>query len=271
MIHTEHSVPAIPSCIPRKVVSIASVKKEAKRAIEINPLNRPNGVAMYKRLGRMPTPEELALATKKYWGVGGVRLTVGFLDNASQELRNRILSHMNAWNKTANIEFIETQNAQDADVRINRERINDPQWGGYWSYLGTDITLYQGPNGQNMNLEAFTMATSDSEFYRVVRHEAGHALGFPHEHMRAELVAKIDRAKAVDFYKTLAGWTPQDVDQQVLTPLNPTNIEGTSIPDVDSIMTYHIPGIITNDGRPIPGGDDISPIDYDFAGLIYPK
>ena len=40
-----------------------------------------------------------------------------------------------------------------------------------------------------MNLEAFTMQTPDSEFHRVVRHEAGHTLGFPHEHMRKAIVA----------------------------------------------------------------------------------
>jgi hypothetical protein len=30
--------------------------------------------------------------------------------------------------------------------------------------------------------------TPDAEFYRVVRHETGHTLGFPHEHMRKEII-----------------------------------------------------------------------------------
>ncbi len=126
--------------------------------------------------------------TTKYWGIEGKQFTVGFLDNPSQALRTKILSHMNAWSKTANVAFVETGDATQAEVRINRDRNPDPEWDGYWSFLGTDILPFSGPNNQTMNLQGFTMDTADSEFYRVVRHETGHTLGFPHEHMRKELV-----------------------------------------------------------------------------------
>ena len=53
---------------------------------------------------------------------------------------------------------------------------------GYWSYLGTDIRLIPR-NRPTMNLQGFTMNTSESEYKRVVRHETGHTLGFPHEHI----------------------------------------------------------------------------------------
>ena len=58
-----------------------------------------------------------------------------------------------------------------------------------------------------MNLQGFTMNVSESEFHRVVRHEAGHTLGFEHEHMRSDLVKRIDRAKAIAFYDKDQGWT----------------------------------------------------------------
>jgi hypothetical protein len=45
--------------------------------------------------------------TTKYWGLQGVSLTVGFLDDAAADLRRRILLHMNAWAKTANVKFVE--------------------------------------------------------------------------------------------------------------------------------------------------------------------
>jgi len=54
---------------------------------------------------------------------------------------------------------------------------------GYWSYLGTDI-LHIPKNRPTMCLENFSMDTLESEYKRVVRHETGHTLGFPHEHMR---------------------------------------------------------------------------------------
>ena len=69
--------------------------------------------------GFTPSPESLAVMTQKYWGPAGVRLTVGFLDNASAELRRRIISHMNAWGAWANVQFTETNT--DPQVRIARD------------------------------------------------------------------------------------------------------------------------------------------------------
>ncbi len=121
-----------------------------------------------------------------------------------------------------------------------------------------------------MNLEAFTMNMPESEFHRVVRHETGHTLGFPHEHMRKELVVLIDPQKAYEYYWDNQGWTKRDVDLQVLTPLDDMDIMGTP-PDQDSIMCYQLPGSITYSGEPITGGTDINETDYEFAGKIYPK
>jgi hypothetical protein len=70
----------------------------ARRATEVNPANYPR----LERIVRLvpdfePTPERIAVVTAKYWGLQGVRLTVGFLDNPPADLRKRILLHMNAW------------------------------------------------------------------------------------------------------------------------------------------------------------------------------
>ncbi|MBV8095146.1 MAG: hypothetical protein JO110_18340, partial [Acetobacteraceae bacterium] len=102
-----------------------------------------------------------------------------------------ILQHMNAWNTTANVLFVETLG--QAQVRIARQ---DGPNGGFWSFLGTDILSIEADQ-PTMNLEGFTMDTPESEFHRVVRHETGHTMGFPHEHMRQELVDKIDPEKAI--------------------------------------------------------------------------
>ena len=213
--------------------------------------------------GFIPEPQQIAVLTTKYWLSGGVKLTVGFLDNPSADLRARILSHMNAWNKTANVLFVEANT--DPQVRIARAAGN-----GYWSYLGTDI-LSIPADQPTMNLEAFTMSTPDSEFHRVVRHETGHTLGFPHEHMRKEIVDDIDPAKAIAFFGTTQGWSPEEVRQQVLTPIEESSLLGTAHADTNSIMCYQIPGSITRDGNPIIGGVDIDQQDYNFAAKVYPK
>src|SRR5262249_9042974 len=142
-------------------------------------------------------PLQIAVVTSKYWGPTPRRLTVSFMESTPANLRTRIISHMNAWTQTACISFVETQGT--GDVRISRGP------GGYYSYLGTDI-LHIPRNRQTMNLQGFTMNTPEQEYKRVVRHETGHTLGFPHEHMRRALVARIDPAKAYPWFLEQYGW-----------------------------------------------------------------
>jgi hypothetical protein len=154
------------------------------------------------------------------------------------------------------------QTSGTGQVRISREG------DGYWSYLGTDI-LHIATSRQTMNLQDFTMSTPESEYKRVIRHETGHTLGFPHEHMRREIVDRIDPQKAYDYFLRTQGWSKQVVDQQVLTPLDKRSIFGTPT-DQTSIMCYQLPGLITKDGKPVLGGTDINPTDRAFAKQIYP-
>jgi hypothetical protein len=248
-----------PKPLPRHLWVSAAVK-----ASQINPLNHPpiNRLMLVEK-GFTPTPQSIAVLTTKYWRTKGVKLTVGFLDNPDMDLKKRILSHMNAWDKTANVQFVSGN--IDPQVRIARS-----EGDGYWSYLGTDILSI--PAGEpTMNLESFTMSTDESEFHRVVRHETGHTLGCPHEHMRKELVALIDEQKAIRYFGQTQGWDPDMVRRQVLTPLEDASLLGTPNADPNSIMCYQIPGSITKSGKPIVGGLDIDKSDYAFMATIYPR
>ena len=193
-------------CTPRALPEHLRVAAAA-RAIAHNPANRPPAMTVARALGPNPTHARIAVLTGKRWHTNGVKLTVGFLDNPPASLRKRILSHMNAWSKSSNVQFTETKT--DPQVRIARAGA-PPDMAGYWSYEGTDI-LSIAANEPTMNLEAFTLKTEAGEFYRVVRHETGHTLGFPHEHMRRALVNRIDPAKAIAFYGATQGWTPDEV------------------------------------------------------------
>lgn len=249
-----------PRSLPRELWEAA-----ARTAVAINPVNHPPVERVMGLAPDLPTRAAIAALTTKYWhNADGVKLTVGFLDDAPADLRKRIVLHMNAWSKTANVKFV--QSRTDAQVRIARADGSD---GGYWSYLGTDI-LHIAAAQPTMNLEAFTMQTPESEFHRVVRHETGHTLGFPHEHMRKALVAKIDPQKAIAYFESTQGWSAAETRAQVLTPIEESSLVGTK-PDPRSIMCYQIPGAITRDGRPIVGGRDIDANDYAFAGRLYPK
>ena len=242
--------------------------KAAQKAVDINPQNYPAQMQMLRGIFHQEiTPEHIALITGRRWPPTGVRLTVGFFDNPEAELRRKILSNMNAWGKTANVEFVESGVAQQ--VIIARE--TQGEMAGYWSWLGIDILHYSALGQPTMNLQGFTLAPPESEFRRVIRHETGHTLGFPHEHMRGDLVNLIDKQKAYDYFFKLCGWTPQMVDAQVLTPLDSTTLEGTPTSDRNSIMCYEIPGEVTKDGKPIVGGVDIDETDALFAARWYPK
>jgi hypothetical protein len=251
-------------CTPRRL-PLEKAIAAAKTAVDINPLNH---TPLYRLTRVVPdfvaTPQRIAVLTTKYWGLQGVSLTVGFLDSPPADLQKRIILHMNAWAKTANVKFV----ASKTDPQVRIARVGGPS-GGYWSYLGTDI-LHIAKKDQTMNLEAFTMSTPESEYHRVVRHETGHTLGFPHEHMRKALVDKIDPQKAIAYFERTQGWTEQEIREQVLTPIEESTLRGTT-PDAKSIMCYQIPGELTKDGKPIVGGLDIDPTDYKFAATIYPK
>ena len=239
----------------------------AQRAAEVNPANYPRLERLVRAVPDFQlTPERIAVVTAKYWGLKGVRLTVGFLDNPPKDLRARILLHMNAWAKRANVTFV----ASNTNPQVRIARSNVEPAAGYWSYVGTDILSIKADE-PTMNLQDFTMQTPESEFHRVVRHETGHTLGFPHEHMRGELVAKIDPDKAIAYFGRTQGWSPAEVRQQVLTPIEESTIRGTAHADPNSIMCYQIPGTITKDGRPIIGGLDIDKEDFEFMATIYPK
>jgi hypothetical protein len=217
---------------------------------------------------RGPSQLRIVVVNKFRWPEKGVELSVQFLDNPSQTLRRMILSHMNAWSSTANVSFTETK---DGTGHVRIARYDHPaSVAGYWSYLGKQI-LTIADSEPTMNLQGFTEEHPESEFKRVVRHETGHTLGFHHEHMRREIVDKIDRQKAYDYFRMTDGWSKEDVDAQVLTPLSEASVMGTVESDPTSIMCYQLPGKIMKDGKDIPGGLDINELDANFAGTLYPK
>jgi hypothetical protein len=246
-------------CVPR-LPKPADWPQLAKQALDVNPENIRPGIDV----DNLPPIEDgkLSLDIGLRWPKAGVRLTVRFEDAPEAALRRKILLYMNKWSAGGNVEFVESNT--DPDVRIAR-RPGD----GHWSWLGIDIRNH--PGEPTMNLDSFTMETPDEEFDRVVCHEAGHTLGFPHEHLRAELVETLDVEKTVAYFLRTQGWKREETMFQVLTPLESGSLLRTPRPDQRSIMCYDIPGECTKSGRPIIGGTHINDSDLAFIAKVYRK
>jgi hypothetical protein len=216
-------------------------------------------------LENIATPERLAVLTTKYWRTSGVKLGVAFMENTTNALASKILQYANLWSAKGNVNVkFELVALGNAEIRVSRGG------GGYWAYLGTD-NLSIPRQYQNVNLEGFTLRTADSEYNRVVTHEFGHVLGFPHEHMRAAIIAKLNREATINYFMQTQGWSRQEVIAQVLTAIPENQLLPTSsVEDETSVMTYQLPGSITNDGQPIRGGSGINETDYKVAAKTYP-
>jgi hypothetical protein len=225
----------------------------ARVARSINPANAPLGV---------DEPGRAALLTQKYWGAAGVDLTVSFVEAVSAALRGRILSHANAWGESADVQFRWTQ--QGGQVRVSLAGRS------YWSYLGVDV-LSIPPSEPTMALGGFTSRTPESEFVRVVRHEFGHTLGLVHEHLRRELVARLDRARVIAWGARTQGWSEAVSVAQMLTPVEESALLEPTRTDGDSVMCYAFGGDLAVDGRPITGGTDIDALDRAYVAKLYPK
>ncbi|KAJ8094634.1 hypothetical protein PM082_010640 [Marasmius tenuissimus] len=225
-----------------------------------------------------PTRQRLALWIPVKWPGNGVRLRVAFIDQPTPpvELQERVVSHMNAWSEFSNVRFTLIDDYNAAEVRVSFSgRVLGQYIGGYWSYVGTQVQTHITDKRQpTMMLTDFTMQTSEAEYTRVVRHETGHTLGFMHEHLRPELIERIDREKAIEAFSNQ--WDESTTISNVLTPLWTTDNSQyftSEVADVHSIMCYPLQDSILKDGMkkpPITGGRDFSEYDKKHAAAVYP-
>lgn len=242
----------------------------ARAAVEEEPRNRPlvqyMATAISGDESNTVHAEYIAALTGKYFGTQTRVLPTYFMDNPNAATRRMILQYLNIWD--CGISFRETANVGDSRIRIGRGK------RGHYSYLGTDN--YMIPITElTMNLQDFTEFTPISEYLRVVPHEGGHAMAFPHEHMLRSIMNRLNREATIRDYRQRYGWSAAEVEAQVFTPLEESSllmVPGMPPPgDEDSIMCYRFEGYLTNDGRPILGGTRPNARDLAFAQHIYPK
>jgi hypothetical protein len=236
----------------------------AWHAVTIRPSNGPELIELaYSHPHAVPLPPQaITLLKGRFWTPGTI-LKVAFR-GGSPAINDRVLQYANLWSQWANISFADVGLNDDWDLCIGFDKL------GYWSMIGTDSKSAQRTGEQSLNLQGFdSTPMPESEWMRVVPHEIGHALGAMHEQMRPEIVNRINREACYAYFARTQGWNRQMVDQQLLTPLDMSEMIASTVEET-SIMEYQLPGSIMIDGRPVPGGDHITDLDGTTMAKVYP-
>lgn len=197
--------------------------------------------------------ERLALEKSKFW-TNGQTLRVKFLSGTNSQ-KEFVKKTCVEWCLYANLKFEFVESGQ-SDIRITFDESD-----GAWSYIGTDCSDIP-QNQPTMNLGWLDKG--------VVLHEFGHALGAVHEHQNPNEPIQWNEQQVV---KDLSGppnyWSYDMIKHNVFDRYQFSEVEATPV-DSKSVMMYPIPSNWTLNGLGFPGGDELSQVDKDFIGMIYP-
>lgn len=195
-------------------------------------------------------PTRAALYTPAHWGMNQRVLFVRFLDGDERIWQRiaQVVTGPEGWNSACGLQFIFNQD-EAAQIRISFKP------GGSWSHVGR----YQPADQRwpTMNFGWFTAATTDQEIRRVALHEFGHAMGLVHEQSVPWANIPWDRPAVYAYYKIAMGWTPQQVEAQVLAPIA-REVLSSGGWDGASIMHYYIPPELVLDRKARGGATELS-------------
>lgn len=194
----------------------------------------------------------LALEKGKFWE-NGQTLRIKFLSGSTSQ-KDFVKKTCIEWLLYANLKF-EFVESGESDIRVRFD--ND----GSWSYIGTDCKNIP-QNQPTLNLGWLDKG--------VVLHEFGHSLGCIHEHQNPNEAIQWNEKQVV---KDLSGapnyWDYETIKFNVLDRYKPNEVEASPV-DSKSVMMYPIPASWTLNKVEYPGGEELSQVDKDFIGTIYP-
>jgi len=199
------------------------------------------------------------LLTARKWAASRA-IKISFIDGEGSVI-DRVKKQAEAWLDYINLKFEWSDSNGEIRITFKDE--------GSWSYIGTSSLSI--PAGEaTMCFGWLTPTESETEYSRVVKHEFGHALGFPHEHSHPQAGIPWDVPRVYEYYQRTQGWTKEDVDSQVFARYSESQTQFSEY-DPKSIMHYPVPNELTIGDWEVGWNVDFSEGDKKFASWQYPK
>ncbi|OIN57612.1 matrixin family metalloprotease [Arsenicibacter rosenii] len=202
---------------------------------------------------------EMAAQLKKMWRPSRV-LKVYFFQG--DNIKSRVLEYASIWSEYCSIRFVETMDRNESDIRVSFENT------GSWSYIGVDA-LRVSKSEATMNFGWLNDLTPEREFKRVVLHEFGHALGLIHEHQSPAVNINWNRDYIYNSLYFTLKWDKNTVDKNFFQEYEKATTQYSQV-DPLSIMAYSFPANFTYDGTSFPLNYELSDIDKEYIGKVYP-
>ncbi|WP_437532680.1 matrixin family metalloprotease [Sorangium sp. So ce726] len=209
--------------------------------------------------------ERVALIAQKRWRAGK-RLRIRFLDG-SPTMQAKVAHYAAEWTRYANISFDFSGSAY-AEIRISFYADR-----GSWSALGTDalVQQYFPLHQPTMNFGWLRDDTDETEYSRVTIHEFGHALGAIHEHQNPQGGIKWNEPAVYSYFAGPPNYWPKETTyRNVIAKYSSDILIGTQF-DPASIMLYHFPAALTQNGVGTRSNTRLSQRDIEFIKIAYPR
>lgn len=205
---------------------------------------------------------ELMLPLANMWDAGR-EIKIAFI-GGTKRIHDHIKEVANEWLTYANLNFLYTSKADQAEVRI---RFN--KRSGSWSTLGNETLQVEGVE-PTMNFGWLDTETTEEDFRSVVLHEFKHMIGCGHEHESPkDGGVPWNKEKTYKYYMRTQAWSKEEVDAQIFSTYKNNQIRGTRL-DKKSIMMYAIPESITHGNFRVGWNTELSQSDKIFIKKAYP-
>jgi hypothetical protein len=208
-------------------------------------------------------PVGLVSNRRNIWPVAQRRnLTVWAPPSAPKDLPPTVVAIFNGWAAVCGVRFKLWKRGMGPPV----VRLDFSPGTGFWTWGEGQELLGIARNEANVGLDVRTAAEAVA-LREYLLHEAGHILGFGHEHFHPEIQRRLIRDRVYTRFRDKYGWSPEETHAQMFDWRYDTK---QPAPDFASIMTYELEGDLFIDGVGIPYARVLSAGDGAMARKRYP-